>query len=92
MTREEREEAYKIARERIFGNSSDKPAESGPGSISDTSVLRNPLIVDKIMTKQMEFLVPVLCPPKTSLTLEREGRQANNVEMTRKASIRVLNT
>ncbi|KAI0974050.1 hypothetical protein F4678DRAFT_395788 [Xylaria arbuscula] len=29
MTREEREEAYKIARERIFGNSSDKPAESG---------------------------------------------------------------
>ncbi|KAI0538176.1 hypothetical protein GGR58DRAFT_314606 [Xylaria digitata] len=29
MTREEREEAYKIARERIFGNSSDKPTESG---------------------------------------------------------------
>lgn len=33
MTREEREEAYKIARERIFGNSSDKPTESGIGSI-----------------------------------------------------------
>ncbi|TRX95211.1 hypothetical protein FHL15_003903 [Xylaria flabelliformis] len=29
MTREEREEAYKIARERIFGNSSEKPGESG---------------------------------------------------------------
>ncbi|TGJ88642.1 hypothetical protein E0Z10_g80 [Xylaria hypoxylon] len=29
MTREEREEAYKIARERIFGNSLGKPAESG---------------------------------------------------------------
>ncbi|KAI8633773.1 hypothetical protein F5Y19DRAFT_252617 [Xylariaceae sp. FL1651] len=29
MTREEREEAYKIARERIFGSSSEKPAESG---------------------------------------------------------------
>ncbi|KAI1751706.1 hypothetical protein F4782DRAFT_175748 [Xylaria castorea] len=29
MTREEREEAYKIARERIFGNSSEKLAESG---------------------------------------------------------------
>lgn len=31
MTREEREVAYKIARERIFGNASDKLAESGPG-------------------------------------------------------------
>ncbi|KAI0456948.1 hypothetical protein F5B21DRAFT_119702 [Xylaria acuta] len=29
LTREEREEAYKIARERIFGNTSEKPAESG---------------------------------------------------------------
>ncbi|KAI1425741.1 hypothetical protein F5Y12DRAFT_357292 [Xylaria sp. FL1777] len=40
MTREEREEAYKIARERIFGNSSDKPAESGPDNDEANGVSR----------------------------------------------------
>jgi hypothetical protein len=73
MTREEREEAYKIARERIFG-SSEKPAEIGIGSPLDTSMLRRPLIYNKIPTTQMEFLAPVPYRPKISLTLEREGR------------------
>ncbi|KAI1271701.1 hypothetical protein F5Y07DRAFT_331730 [Xylaria sp. FL0933] len=40
MTREEREEAYKIARERIFGNSSDKPAESGTDNDETNGVSR----------------------------------------------------
>ncbi|KAI1824573.1 hypothetical protein F4861DRAFT_530855 [Xylaria intraflava] len=40
MTREEREEAYKIARERIFGSSSDKPAESGPDNDESNGVSR----------------------------------------------------
>ncbi|GAP83126.1 putative R3H domain-containing protein [Rosellinia necatrix] len=40
MTREEREEAYKIARERIFGNSSEKPAESGPDNDEANGVSR----------------------------------------------------
>ncbi|KAF2973533.1 hypothetical protein GQX73_g175 [Xylaria multiplex] len=40
MTREEREEAYKIARERIFGNSSDKPTESGPDNDDANGVSR----------------------------------------------------
>ncbi|KAI2639995.1 hypothetical protein GGS21DRAFT_390703 [Xylaria nigripes] len=40
MTREEREEAYKIARERIFGSSSDKPAESGTDNDEANGVSR----------------------------------------------------
>ncbi|KAI0407652.1 hypothetical protein F4802DRAFT_520646 [Xylaria palmicola] len=40
MTREEREEAYKIARERIFGNSVEKPAESGPDNDDANGVSR----------------------------------------------------
>ncbi|KAI0514506.1 hypothetical protein F5B22DRAFT_637064 [Xylaria bambusicola] len=40
MTREEREEAYKIARERIFGNSSDKPTESGADNDEANGVSR----------------------------------------------------
>ncbi|KAI1167752.1 hypothetical protein F5B18DRAFT_673704 [Nemania serpens] len=40
MTREEREVAYKIARERIFGNASDKLAESGPDNDEANGVSR----------------------------------------------------
>ncbi|KAI1435178.1 hypothetical protein GGR50DRAFT_687158 [Xylaria sp. CBS 124048] len=40
MTREEREEAYKIARERIFGSSSEKPVESGPDNDESNGVSR----------------------------------------------------
>ncbi|KAI1199666.1 hypothetical protein F5X97DRAFT_332524 [Nemania serpens] len=40
MTREEREVAYKIARERIFGNASDKIAESGPDTDEANGVSR----------------------------------------------------
>lgn len=92
MTREEREVAYKIARERIFGNASDKLAESGPGLLLPTLLLRHVLIDGKITTRQMEFLVPVLCQPKINPISEREGKQASSVEMTRRASIRVHST
>ncbi|KAI1156862.1 hypothetical protein F4825DRAFT_138141 [Nemania diffusa] len=40
MTREEREVAYKIARERIFGNASDKVAESGPDNDEANGISR----------------------------------------------------
>ncbi|KAI0100134.1 hypothetical protein GGR51DRAFT_372099 [Nemania sp. FL0031] len=40
MTREEREVAYKLARERIFGNAADKPAESGQDNDEANGVSR----------------------------------------------------
>ncbi|KAJ8106583.1 hypothetical protein ONZ43_g7020 [Nemania bipapillata] len=40
MTREEREVAYKAARERIFGNASEKVAESGPDNDEANGVSR----------------------------------------------------
>lgn len=88
LSREEREEMYKLARERIFGNSEDSIPGKGHSIFIRIIFSREPL-ANKSLQRTMEKLAclgPAQFPLPTDPTLRNAARLASSVVMTRTAS------